>query len=259
MRFRPCIDLHKGKVVQIVGGSLNDSNADAAEVNFETERSSEYFSGIYRKDGLKGGHVISLGPGNRKAALSALSAYPGGLQAGGGINPENAGEYLDAGASHVIVTSYVFFGGKIDNERLFKLIKKIGRERLVLDLSCRKRGNDFVIVTDRWQKFTEVIVNSQTLEELSKYCDEYLVHGVDVEGKRQGMQKDLVELLGRYCPIPVTYAGGIRELSELDLIKDIGRGRVDATIGSSLDLFGGNIPYDDVVKWQQANQQPGVK
>ncbi len=255
MRFRPCIDLHNGKVVQIVGGSLDDNDADAAEINFETERSSEYFAGMYAGDGLKGGHVISLGPGNREAALSALRAYPGGLQAGGGINPENAAEYLDAGASHVIVTSYVFSRGRIDNDRLSELVRKVGRDKLVLDLSCRKRGNDFAIVTDRWQKFTDVLINRNTLEKLSEYCDEYLVHGVDVEGKRQGIEKDLVELLGRYCPIPVTYAGGIGELSELDLINDAGRGRVDATIGSALDIFGGNISYNEVVKWHYANQQ----
>lgn len=255
MRFRPCIDLREGKVVQIVGGSLDDNNADAAEINYETERPPEYFAVMYERDGLKGGHVISLGPGNREAALSALRAYPGGLQAGGGIDPESAGEYLDAGASHVIVTSYVFSNGGIDNERLTKLVGKIGRERLVLDLSCRKRGNDFVIVTDRWQNFTDVVINDNTLEMLSEYCDEYLVHGVDVEGKRQGIQKDLVELLGQYSPIPVTYAGGIRNLAELDLIKDIGQGRVDATIGSALDIFGGSILYNEVVKWHQSNQR----
>jgi len=254
MRFRPCIDLRNGKVVQIVGGSLNDNDANAAEINFETERSPEYFSSMYQKDNLKGGHVISLGPGNREAALSALKAYPGGFHVGGGINPDNAIEYLDAGASHVIVTSYVFFGSEIDNERLTKLVRKIGKKRLVLDLSCRKREDDFVIVTDRWQKFTDVTINNNTFDLLSDYCDEFLVHGVDVEGKRQGIQKDLVKILGDYCPIPVTYAGGIKSFSELDLIKEVGRGRVDATIGSSLDIFGGDIPYREVVKWHLSNK-----
>lgn len=253
MRFRPCIDIRNGKVVQIVGGSLDDNNTDAAEINFETTQPSEYFAGMYKRDGLKGGHVISLGPGNREAVFSALRAYPGGLQAGGGIDPENADEYLNAGASHVIVTSYVFSGGEIDIERLTKFVGKVGRERLVLDLSCRKRGDDFIIVTDRWQKFTDVAINSNTLETLSEYCDEFLVHGVDVEGKRQGIEIDLVELLGQNCPIPVTYAGGIRSLAELDLIKDIGHGRVDATIGSALDIFGGDVPYDKVVMWHNSN------
>jgi phosphoribosylformimino-5-aminoimidazole carboxamide ribotide isomerase len=253
MRLRPCIDLRNGKVVQIVGGSLDDNNTNAALINFETERSSEYYAGIYKRDGLKGGHVISLGSGNREAVFSALRAYPGGLQAGGGIDPENADEYINAGASHVIVTSYVFSGGEIDIERLTKLFGKVGRERLVLDLSCRKRGDDFVIVTDRWQKFTDVVINSNTLETLSEYCDEFLVHGVDVEGKRQGIEIDLVELLGQYSPIPVTYAGGIRSLEELDLIKEIGSGRVDATIGSALDIFGGDISYDEVVIWHNSN------
>ncbi|MFC1495486.1 phosphoribosylformimino-5-aminoimidazole carboxamide ribotide isomerase [Thermodesulfobacteriota bacterium] len=253
MRFRPCIDLRKGKVVQIVGGSLNDNNADADEINFETERSSEYFAGMYKRDGLKGGHVISLGSENREAALSALMAYPGGLQAGGGIDPENAGEYLDAGASHVIVTSYLFSNGEIDYEKLSKLVGKVGRERLVIDLSCRKRGDDFVIVADRWQTFTDVVISNNTLEMLSEYCDEYLVHGVDVEGKRQGIEEDLVEFLGQYCPVPVTYAGGIKTLSDMDLIKKLGKDRVDATIGSSLDIFGGDISYREVVEWHDSN------
>lgn len=253
MGFRPCIDLREGKVVQIVGGSLDDNNSKAAQVNFETERLPEYYAGLYRADKLSGGHVISLGKGNRDAAVSALRAYPGGLHAGGGINPDNAFEFLDAGASHVIVTSYVFSEGKVNNEKLRKLSQKVGKERLVLDLSCRKREEEFLIVTDRWQKFTDVTVGPETLDELSGYCDEFLVHGVDVEGKRQGIQEDLVRILGKYSPIPVTYAGGVRSLTDMDLIMELGEDRVDATIGSSLDIFGGDIPYREVVKWHMDN------
>ena len=253
MRFRPCIDLLGGHVVQIVGGSLRDGSADRTETNFETERSPAEFARMYRQDGLTGGHVIALGPGNRDAALSALGAFPGGLQMGGGITPENAGEYLDAGASHVIVTSYVFSNGRVDMDRLQSLVTAVDRKRLVLDLSCRRRGPEFWIVTDRWQTFTQVPVNPDTLGRLADCCDEFLVHGVDVEGKKQGIQADLVEMLGNCSPIPVTYAGGARALSDLDRVKELGGGRVDLTIGSALDIFGGQVPYRDVVAWHRAH------
>ncbi len=251
MGFRPCIDLRKGKVVQIVGGSLKDDES-STKVNFETEKSSADYAEMYKADGLKGGHVISLGPGNKDVALSALNAYPGGLQIGGGINPDNAKEYLDAGASHVIVTSYLFSEGRIKQENLDLIVKAVGKERLVIDLSCRKKGDDFYIVTDRWQKFTDVTVSRENLEFFSRYCDEFLVHGVDVEGKRQGIQDDLVKILGDECCIPVTYAGGVKSLSDMDLIQKLGQGRVHATIGSSLDIFGGDILYRDVVEWHNS-------
>lgn len=252
MGFRPCIDLRNGKVVQIVGGSLTDDD-NATKINFETERSSVDFAKMYMEDNLTGGHVISLGPGNKDAALSALNTFPKGLQVGGGINPGNALEYIDAGASHVIVTSYLFSDGKINKEHLNKIVKTVGRERLVIDLSCRKKGDDFYIVTDRWQKFTDVKIEKDTLEMFSNYCDEFLVHGVDVEGKRQGIQEDLVEILGDFSPIPVTYAGGVKSSSDMDLILKLGKGRVDATIGSSLDIFGGSISYREVVDWHREN------
>lgn len=252
MRFRPCIDLHNGRVVQIVGGSLDDAATDGPETNFSTERSPAEYASLYRDDDLPGGHVIALGPGNQKAALSALRAYPGGLQMGGGVNPDNARTFLDAGASHVIVTSFVFSDGKIDMDRLQALVDEVGKERLVLDLSCRWRDGTFWIVTDRWQRFTEISVRPETLAMLSDHCNEFLVHGVDVEGKMQGIQTDLVALLGQHSPIPVTYAGGVKAFSDLDLVHKIGKGRVDLTIGSALDIFGGQIPYSDVVDWQRA-------
>jgi len=256
VKFRPCIDLHEGRVVQIVGGSWRDGAAEGPDTNFVTERSPEDFALMYKKEGLSGGHVISLGPGNHEAAISALQAYPGGLQMGGGINPDNARDFLDTGASHVIVTSFVFTKGKVDLDRLRLMVSRVGKKRLVLDLSCRKKDSDFWIVTDRWQTFTSVRVNKETLMELAEYCDEFLVHGVDVEGKRQGIQQDLVELLGKYSPISVTYAGGARELSDLDLVKELGQGRVDLTIGSALDIFGGHIPFQSVVEWHEY-QNPG--
>lgn len=249
MRFRPCIDLREGRVVQIIGSSLIDKNSEKLKTNFETDRSPEDFAKMYKEDNLPGGHVISLGPGNEEAALSALRAFPDGFHIGGGITPQNAIEYLDAGASHVIVTSYVFSNGRIDMEKLKLLQETVGKNRLVLDLSCRKKGPDFWIVTDRWQKFTNVTICPEILNQLADHCDEFLVHGVDVEGKMEGIQTELIEILGKNSPIPVTYAGGVKALSDLDLVKEVGRNRVDLTIGSALDIFGGSIPYRSVVEW----------
>ena len=257
MRFRPCIDLRGGRVVQIVGGSLQDGAPDGPVTNFETERSPADFARMYQADNLTGGHVISLGPGNQTAALQALRAYPGGLHMGGGITPDNASDFLEAGASHVIVTSYVFREGQVDMARLERLIKVVGQERLVLDLSCRKRGGDFWVVTDRWQRFTEVAVNQETLTWLAQYCAEFLVHGVDVEGKRTGIEAGLVEMLGAWSPIPVTYAGGAKTLADLDRVNALGQGRVDLTIGSALDIFGGEVLYKDVVAWQRRIEEGG--
>ena len=249
MRFRPCIDLREGRVVQIVGSSLIDKNSETLKTNFETDRSSAYFAKMYKEDNLPGGHVISLGLGNEDAALSVLRAFPGGFHIGGGITPQNAITYLDAGASHVIVTSYVFSNGRIDMDKLQLLQGTVGKNRLVLDLSCRKKGSDFWIVTDRWQKFTNVTICPEILNQLADHCDEFLVHGVDVEGKMEGIQTELIEILGKNSPIPVTYAGGVKALSDLDLVKEVGRNRVDLTIGSALDIFGGSIPYRSVVEW----------
>lgn len=251
MKFRPCIDLRNGKVVQIVGGTLSDETQDSLVTNFESARTPAQFAQMYQADDLYGGHVIALGPGNTDSALEALSAFPGGLQMGGGINPENAHTFLDAGASHVIVTSYVFSKGRMDMDKLNTLVNAVGKERLVLDLSCRKRDGQFWIVTDRWQNFTEMAVTPAILENLSEFCDEFLVHGVDVEGKMQGIQEELVTLLGEYSPIPATYAGGASRFSDLDLVKELGNSRVDLTIGSALDIFGGTIPYQQVVGWHK--------
>ena len=249
MRFRPCIDLKNGKVVQIVGGTLRDQDDQSTVTNFTSEKSAAAFARLYQQDGLVGGHVIALGPGNQDAALAALQAYPGGLQMGGGVTPENAALYLDAGASHVIVTSYVFHGGALDEQRLAAMVAAVGRERLVLDLSCRQREGVYWVVTDRWQRFTAVAVNEATLASLAKHCAEFLVHGVDVEGLRVGIEADLVSLLGTYSPLPVTYAGGVKAFSDLALVKQLGQGRVDLTIGSALDIFGGDVSYAEVVAW----------
>ena len=251
MRFRPCIDLRDGRVVQIVGGSLRNGEAQSAVTHFETDRSPIAYAQMYKTDNVPGGHVIALGPGNRAAALSALSAFPGGLQMGGGIIPTNAKEYLEAGASHVIVTSYVFQHGQVDMTRLEALVTAVSKKRLVLDLSCRWQRGEFWVVTDQWQRFTEVRVNRETLEWLAEYCDEFLVHGVDVEGKRLGIEAALVERLGTWSPLPVTYAGGARTLEDLEQVKALGKGQVDLTIGSALDIFGGDVSYRDVIAWQR--------
>lgn len=254
MRFRPCIDLRSGRVVQIVGGSLNDAGAGVV-TNFESDQPPAAYAQRYRSDGLAGGHVIMLGPGNHAAALEALSAYPGGMQLGGGISPANAREYLDAGASHVIVTSYLFRDGQLDQARLEEIAAAAGRERLVIDLSCRQRDGAYWVVADRWQTFTQVQVTAEALGRLAGYCAEFLVHGVDVEGHRLGVDAALVERLGAWSPLPVTYAGGARSLADLELVRDHGQGRVDLTIGSALDIFGGSLPYADVVRWQREQER----
>lgn len=250
MRFRPCIDLRNGRVVQIVGSTLRDDGTEP-ETHFVSEEGSARVAARYAADGLSGGHVIMLGKGNEAAATEALKAFPGGLQVGGGITEENAGSFLEAGASHVIVTSYVFRDGKVDGARLDEMIRVVGKDQLVLDLSCRRRDDAFYVVTDRWQRFTALEVNAATIALLAGQCDEFLVHGVDVEGLRVGIDDPLVKLLGQHCPIPVTYAGGATALSDLDRVKALGGGRVDLTIGSALDLFGGDVAYAEVVAWQR--------
>lgn len=256
MKFRPCIDLHEGKVKQIVGSTLREQYPDALHTNFIAEQPPSWFAELYQKDGLDGGHLIMLGPGNEDAALEALSAYPGGLQVGGGITDENASRWLARGASQVIVTSWVFRNGMIDFDRLKSLVDTIGKSRLVLDLSCRKRGSDYFIVTDHWQKFTETRITPSTLTMLGAYCAEFLVHAVDVEGTCAGVAVDLVKILADSAPVPTTYAGGIRGIMDLELIHKVGQGRLDFTIGSALDIFGGTqIRYVDAVSFQRQDGQ----
>ena len=250
MEFRPCIDIHNGKVKQIVGGSLKDLG-DRAQENFVSEQDAAFYAKLYQKNSLKGGHIILLNASDspyyeatKEQALSALRVYPGGLQVGGGITAENAAEYLAAGASHVIVTSYVFSDGKVNYQNLGRLVEAVGKEHIVLDLSARRADDDYFIVTDRWQKFTNVPVTLKVMEELGNHCDEFLVHAVDVEGKANGIETELADLLSDYTQRPVTYAGGVGSMEDLKLLKKHGKDRLDVTVGSALDLFGGTIPFE---------------
>ena len=252
MKFRPCIDIHNGNVKQIVGGSLNKDTSRALE-NFVSKESAKRYAKKYKKDGLTGGHIIMLNSldspvyeATKKQAMKALKAYPNAMQIGGGINDRTAAEFIRAGATHVIVTSFVFFEGRIKYENLKKLVAAVGADKIVLDLSCRKKGDDYYVVTDRWQNFTEEKVNSELFEKLEQYCDEFLVHGVDTEGKKSGMDEELVRILTSYEGKPITYAGGISSLEQIEKFKVACGGKLDFTIGSALDIFGGNLPYDEV-------------
>ncbi len=254
MEFRPCIDIHNGQVKQIVGSSLADKGDYAAE-NFVATADAAFYAGLYKELGIKGGHVILLNSKDseyyeqtKAQAYMALREYPGFLQVGGGITADNAADFLDAGASHVIVTSYVFKDGRINYDNLNKLVAAVGSKHIVLDLSCKKTSNGYYIVTDRWQNMSDVKVDLNLMESLSQYCDEYLIHAVDVEGKCNGIEEELVTMLGNYNGLPVTYAGGVGTFKDLEKLKALGQSRVNVTIGSALDLFGGSMPLKKVLE-----------
>jgi len=245
VRFRPCIDLHQGQVKQIVGSTLRDGAVP--ETNFVAEKPPAYFAELYRHDNLHGGHVIMLGPGNEQAATHALATFPGGLQLGGGINANNAPDWLDRGASQVIVTSYAFRDSQLHCDNLQRVVDAAGRERLVLDLSCGLRDGRYVVMTDRWQQATDFEINADNLAFLAESCCEFLVHATDVEGKQQGVDEELVALLGEIAPIPTTYAGGVRSRADIDVIDRLGQGKLDFTVGSALDIFGGTgLNYEEM-------------
>ncbi len=255
MRFRPCIDIHNGSVKQIVGGSLKDE-ADMAQDNFVSELKADFYADMYKKSDIRGGHIIILNQegsqyyeADVEQARLALEAYPQGLQLGGGINTTNAERFLDLGASHVIVTSYVFKDGRINYDNLKEISRAVGKNRLVIDLSCRKRNENYYVVTDRWQKFTDVVLDTDTLDMFSEYCDEFLIHAVDVEGKAQGIEEELAGMLGTWGKLPMTYAGGVSSFEDLIKLKTLGRDNLDVTIGSALDIFGGNMIYDEVISF----------
>lgn len=250
MNFRPCIDIHNGKVKQIVGSSLRDRGNEAVD-NFISPQDADHYARLYRERGLRGGHIILLNPASSEyyepdveQARRALAAWPGGMMIGGGMNPDNAGRFLDYGASHVIVTSYVFRDGKIAYDNLQKMVNAVGADHLVLDLSCRRRGDCYMVVTDRWQKFTDTVLDEKLLDFLAPSCSEFLIHAVDVEGKATGIEEELAAMLGGWNKIPITYAGGISSMKDAELLKRLGKGHLDFTIGSALDLFGGHIPFE---------------
>lgn len=247
--FRPCIDLHNGQVKQIIGGSLSEDESQL-RTNFESDKDAKYYAKLYCHDKLRGGHVIKLGAGNDAAAKRALRAYPQGLQIGGGIKTENAQEWLDAGASHIIVTSILFNkDGQFQQGILDELIERIGRQKIVIDLSCRRKAQGWAVAMNRWQTLTEMNISPQQLDLLASQCDEFLIHAADVEGKCQGIDRDLVALLGEWRGCPITYAGGISSMDDFELIDQLSQGRVDATVGSALDIFGGKgIKYQELIK-----------
>lgn len=250
MEFRPCIDLHDGKVKQIVGSTLGHQDKEVVE-NFTSNFDSAHYATMFEHDQLTGGHVIMLGSGNEEAAMRALAAYPNGLQVGGGITAANAANYIEAGASHVIVTSYIFHDGVLDLDRLQALTAAVGKEHLVIDLSCRARDGKWFVVTDKWTKFSDFEVNAESIQFIERYCDELLIHAVDVEGKKAGMQEELVRDLAAWTTIPTTYAGGVRSLEDLKKFEFITNGKLHVTIGSALSIFGGDLSYDEVVAYCQ--------
>ena len=251
MRFRPCIDLHQGRVKQIVGATLSDT-ADAPATNFVAEQPPSYYAGLYARDGLAGGHVIKLGPGNDEAAREALAVSPGNLQLGGGVTPGNAAEWLSAGAAQVIVTSYLFEDGEFSPSRLAALSRAVPRERLVLDLSCRPDGaGGYAVACDRWQRLTRLALSREAFAMLEEHCCEFLIHAVEVEGRQSGIDAALVSRLSEWCQVPVTYAGGIHSLADIEAIGRVGGGRIDFTVGSALDLFGGTaLRYADLKEYR---------
>ncbi|KAL4065778.1 hypothetical protein V8B97DRAFT_1110482 [Scleroderma yunnanense] len=247
--FRPCIDLHDGQVKQIVGGTLSDSDPEALRTNFIASQSPGNFARLYKEHDLQGGHIIKLGPRNDDAAREALAAWPGGLQIGGGITADNAQRWLDAGASKVIVTSYLFPGGEFSLERLEGLSTIVGKDRLVVDVSCRRRENKWLVAMNKWQDITDMEVCQETLDLISQYCSEFLIHAADVEGLCQGIDEDLVKKLGEWVSIPTTYAGGAKHIDDLALVDRLSGGKVDLTYGSSLDIFGGVlVKFEELVQ-----------
>ena len=256
MKFRPCIDIHNGHVVQIVGSSLRDEN-DSAQNNFVSEKDSAYYANLYKEHGLSGGHIIILNgkdseyyEATKAEAVKALQTYKGGMQIGGGITDKNAEEYILAGASHISFTSYVFSDGKICYNNLNRLNSAVGREHICLDVSCRMRNGKYYVVTDRWQKFTDVVLDENLIVSLSEYCDELLVHAVDVEGRKAGINATIAGILEK-SPIPVTYAGGISSLDDIAKIRSIGNNKIDFTIGTALNIFGGDLDLMEVIRCTQ--------
>ncbi len=257
MAFRPCIDLKDGQVVQIVGGTLTD-NGVGVVTNFISERSAADFAQLYRRDELRGGHVIMLGPGSEEAARSALAVYPGGLQIGGGITAGNAGQWLAAGASHVIVTSFLFENDDLSPRRLHAMTQSAGSHRLVIDLSCRRSSDgQYYVATNRWQTVSPTRLDAALIRSLEPFCAEFLIHAADVEGKCEGIDEELVRLLGEWVTLPTTYAGGAKSLGDIARVAELSGGKIDLTIGSALNIFGGSqVRYEDAARLGHSGNAP---
>ncbi|OJJ64859.1 hypothetical protein ASPSYDRAFT_140277 [Aspergillus sydowii CBS 593.65] len=252
-QFRPCIDLHSGQVKQIVGGTLSNVESDL-KTNYVSKLPAGHYASLYQKHNLRGGHVVKLGPGNDDAAKEALRTWPGGLQVAGGITDENAQYWIDQGADKVIITSFLFPEGQFSLARLQSVLGALGgdKSKLVLDLSCRRKDNTWFVAMNRWQTITEMEVNQESISLLEPYCSEFLIHAADVEGLQQGVDEELVSRLSEWCSIPVTYAGGARSLQDLERVHVSSKGKVDLTIGSALDIFGGSgVTFNECIQWNK--------
>jgi len=155
------------------------------------------------------------------------------------------------------VTSFCFDGAKFSEAKLAEMVAAVGAERLVLDLSCRAaEGGGWSVAKDRWRTITDLAVTPETLDRLAGQCAEFLVHAADVEGQCGGVDRELVQMLGSWAGAPVTYAGGARSLENLREVDGLSDGKVDLTIGSALDLFGGDgVSYADCVAWNRRASQ----
>ncbi|KAF2158220.1 Phosphoribosylformimino-5-aminoimidazole carboxamide ribotide isomerase [Myriangium duriaei CBS 260.36] len=256
-RFRPCIDLHAGSVKQIVGGTLTTQSADL-KTNYVSNLPASHYATLYKQNSLHGAHVIMLGPGNDDAARESCAAWPNGLQVGGGVKDTNAAKWIEAGAERVIVTSFLFPDAKFSLQRLEAVLAALGgdKRRLVVDLSCRRRGERWFVAMNKWQTITDMELNQESISLLEPYCSEFLIHAADNEGLQQGIDHELVKKLAQWCSIPVTYAGGGRNIGDLELVESLSGGKVDLTIGSALDIFGGSgVSFDDCVAWNRQRDE----
>lgn len=148
------------------------------------------------------------------------------------------------------------------------------KSKLVLDLSCRRKGDTWFVAMDKWQTITDMEVNqgeyppplpplckgsiwltatpTESISLLEPYCSEFLIHAADNEGLQRGIDQELVTKLAQWCSIPVTYAGGGRSIEDLELVNTSSGGKVDLTIGSALDIFGGSgVSFEDCVRWNK--------
>ncbi|KAF2261181.1 Phosphoribosylformimino-5-aminoimidazole carboxamide ribotide isomerase [Lojkania enalia] len=255
-RFRPCIDLHAGSVKQIVGGTLSTTLDSSLKTNFTSEHPSTYYANLYKKHDLTGAHVIMLGPGNEEAAQEALAAWKGGMQVGGGITEKNAAEWIARGADKVIITSYLFPDSVFSLERLQAVLHALDndKQKLVIDLSCRRKDGKWFVATNKWQTMTDFELSQvESIKLLEPHCSEFLIHAADVEGLQRGIDHELVSKLAEWCSLPVTYAGGGRSIEDLGLVEELSKGAIDLTIGSALDIFGGSgVKFEDCVEWNKA-------